>query len=123
MSNPTMSPIGEENRREQLREIAQASQPTPPKPQKGSTPKPQKAEPTHKIALDTLEDCVEQSNGVMKSLEKGLKFRIVIKAKQLQVEILKKSTGEVLKTIPAHQLVSLIGRLNSAIGMIIDLKA
>ena len=124
MSNPTMSSAGEAQRRKQREESS------PPSPLPNRTwdsietpkvkPKPKaKSSPTQDINLACLESCVDQANGVMGSLEKSVRFKAHDEAGKLDVEVLRKSTREVLKTITVGEFLNLIGEFHGAISTII----
>lgn len=69
---------------------------------------------------ETLSAITEQLNDVMTAFNKGLRFEVNEKIDALYVKIINKSTDEVIKTIPSEEVLRMMERMHSALGMILD---
>lgn len=69
---------------------------------------------------ETLRVITEQLNDVMSAFNKGLRFEVNEKIDALYVKIINKDTDEVIKTIPSEEVLRMMERMHSALGMILD---
>lgn len=76
--------------------------------------------PTSETTLASLNDAVEQLQATADLVNRGLRFNVDSTNNTVQVIILNEDTQEVLRKIPADEVVKLAQRLQEAIGLIFD---
>ena len=62
----------------------------------------------------------EQLNNVMDTFDKGLRFRIHEGTERTYVEVVNRSTEEVMRTFPPKDLLDVMARLHEVLGVILD---
>ena len=76
-----------------------------------------------KINKSYVEKITEQINKKNDLTNKGLKFFVHKATGEVGVKIINKETNEVIKEIPASELLDLEGRIQDMVGLIIDRKS
>lgn len=74
----------------------------------------------HQLDGDALRAITKNLNDVMNTFNKGLRFEVNEKIDALYVKIINKDTDEVIKTIPSEEVLRMMERMQSALGMILD---
>ncbi len=75
------------------------------------------------VAADEQElvsSAMEQLNDLMDTFNKGVTFDIYDDTGQFYVKVINRDTQEVIKTLPAEEMMAVMSRIDDAIGMLID---
>lgn len=80
-----------------------------------------------KAAQDELEDHVEEAveslNATMEHISRGLRFSIHEDTQRMMVKVVNIRTNEVLKEIPAEDVLDTAARIREMIGVLLDERA
>ena len=101
-------------------ELVKTSEPLKPTEREASEPKRQEEEQENKkgeisqVFLDELEKDIEMIHNV------GLRFSVHKPTGRIVVKVIDKETKEIVREIPAEEILNLAAKLDEMIGMIFD---
>ena len=74
------------------------------------------------ITREELDYSLAQFNETVKVFHKNLKFRLHEESGRMYVEVFNTNDSTVIKTIPAEDMLDMLGRIKEMVGLIIDEK-
>lgn len=74
----------------------------------------------NQVNKEDIERVADQLNSKIESTNKGLKFFVHEATGQMAVKIIDKDTNEVIKEIPAKELLDLQAKIEDMVGILID---
>lgn len=72
------------------------------------------------IDLPELEEAVQKLNSTVKTFEIGLRFVVREEPEQVNVQVVNRSSSEVMKEIPPQNFMVLVSRIQNIIGLLVD---
>lgn len=64
----------------------------------------------------------EDLNRIMEAFDRGLRFKVHQETERTYVQVINRSTDEVIREWPSEELLDVVAKLHDAIGMLIDRK-
>lgn len=71
---------------------------------------------------EDVKESVEDINDIVEKVKEDLSFKIHDKTERLMVQIVDRSTKEVIKELPPEEMLDLAARIHEMVGLLIDEK-
>ncbi|SMD09797.1 flagellar protein FlaG [Sporomusa malonica] len=77
----------------------------------------------NQFSKSELENVTEKLNNFMQSINTDIRFELHTETNTLMIQVEDSKTHEVLKEVPAHELLDMVTRIRECIGVFLDKKA
>jgi flagellar protein FlaG len=76
--------------------------------------------PEHKLSKDEISNLVDTLNAAAKSVNKRIEFSYHDKINRVIMKVMDTQSNEVIREIPAKEMISLLEHIHDLIGMFVD---